>query len=279
MCGAADTPPPADVGGTGTIEPRGGIVLLSGASGAIIRSIKVVAGQKVKQGDLLMLLDDDQQQLDEKIAAIALDEATRHARQSIADEAIALKLASMRYAQAKEDASQYRSLGPNATSRHQIEILDAATEEALGGLTIERRKDTQIRADAAADIETANKRLTITQQILARYRLTAPNDGVILRIDQHVGESLNGTPVIEMGDISAMYVVCQLFQGDLLKVKPGMKATISSNALSKSLTGTVEQVGRLIQATTQAGDVKIKLDDTGLANRLVGMQVDVKITL
>jgi hypothetical protein len=32
-----------------------------------------------------------------------------------------------------------------------------------------------------------------------------------------------------------------------------------------------------VQTNAQIGEVKIKLDDTGLASRLVGMEVDVKI--
>jgi HlyD family secretion protein len=276
VCGAADTQP-ADIGGTGNIEPRGGVVLIGGVPGATIRFIKVQAGQRVKHGDLLMALDDDQQRLDEKIAAIALDEAARNAKQSIADEEVSLELARARYRRVSRDALMYRDLGPDATSQRQIASVDAAAEDARGALTIELRKDAQVRLAAATETETAAKRLEMARDELAKYQVTAPNDGVILQINQHEGENVNGAPVIEMGDISSMYVICQVFQGDLLKVKPGMKATITSNALEKSLAGTVEQVGRLIQNTTQTGDVKIKLADTDLASRLVGMEVEVKI--
>ena len=74
-----------------------------------------------------------------------------------------------------------------------------------------------------------------------------------------------------------MYVAAQVFQGDLLKLKPGMKARISNSALGRELTGTVEQVSRLVDTKAQLGDVRIKLDDTNLASRVVGMEVEVKI--
>lgn len=277
VCGAADSTPNSDIGATGTIEPHGGLVLISGVVGATIKAVMVHVGQTVKKGDLLMTLIDDQQLLDTKVSANALDEARRHAQQSIADEALSLRLAEDHYKRAKKDAQAYRELGPDATSKHQIAELDGAAEDALGALTIERRKYAQVQKDSAADVDSAAKRYEMADSKLRSYHVTAPSDGVILAISQHAGEYLSGTPAIEMGDISAMYVSCQVFQGDLLKVKPGMKATITSNAFDRSLTGKVEYAGRLVQTNAQLGEVKIRLDDTALASRLVGMEVNVKI--
>lgn len=98
-----------------------------------------------------------------------------------------------------------------------------------------------------------------------------------MRIDQHVGELLTGTPAIEMGDIRTMYVICQAFQGDLLKLRPGLRATIKSSAFQNPLKGTVENVGRLVDTKAQLGDVRIKLDNPGLASKVVGMEVEVEI--
>jgi len=277
VCAAADAQPKADIGATGTIEPRGGVILISGVVGATIKSIKVHVGQSVKKGDMLMTLIDDQERLDANVAATSLAEAQRHAKQAIADEAISLKLAQDRYRRADQDAQSYRELGPNATSQHQMGVLDAAAEDAKMAMTIERRKYAQVASDAAADIDSANKHFEMAKDKLASYQVTAPSDGVILAVNQHAGEYLSGAPAVAMGDISSMYVSCQVFQGDLLKVRPGMQAVVTSNAFDKSLTGRVEYAGRLVQTNAQIGEVKIKLDDTGLASRLVGMEVDVKI--
>jgi HlyD family secretion protein len=279
ICGAADTAPPSDIGGTGHIEPRGGVVVIGGPGGAVIRSIKVHAGQAVKRGQVLMLLDDTQPRLDAKNAATALDIAKRNAQQAVAGEAVSLKLAAEHYRQAKQLADGYRSLGPDVTSLHQRQIYDSAVEDAHGALVIERGKEAQVRASSAADVATATNRLLAAQDNLAKFQITAPSDGVILLITQHEGELSSGGPLIQLGDISQMYVTCQVFQGDLLKVRPGLKATITSNAMNKTLTGTVVSVGRLIDTTTQTGNVRIRLNETDLASRLVGMEVEVKILL
>src|ERR1700744_833626 len=198
ICGAADTAPPGDIGGTGHIEPRGGVIAIGGAGGARIRSIAVHAGQAVKRGQVLMLLDDTQARLDAKNAASALDIAQRNARQNVADEAISLKLAVNHYRQAERLAQGYRSLGPDATSLNQRQTYDSAAQDAHGALVIERGKDAQVRASAAADVATAQNHLLAAQDTLAHYQVTAPSDGVILAISQHEGELSSGGPLIEL---------------------------------------------------------------------------------
>jgi len=266
-----------DIGGTGRIEPEGGVVLLGGVQGAKILSISVHPGQMVRRGDLLMTLDDREARDNEKIAELALAQAQKDAAQSLAAELVAVRIADEHWQRASRDAENYRALGPDATSEKMIADNEQAANEARLQLGVERKREGQIRADNAASILSATKRLEIEQQKLAQYRVAAPSNGTILRIDQHVGETLTGGPAIEMGDIRTMYVVCQAFQGDLLKLRPGMRATIKSSAFQKPLKGTVDNVGRLVDTKAQLGDVRIKLDDPRVASKVVDMEVEVEI--
>jgi cobalt-zinc-cadmium efflux system membrane fusion protein len=267
-----------DIGGTGHIEPSGGVVLLSGVAGARILSIAVRPGQLVKHGDLLMTLDDREQKANTQIADLSLVEAKRDAATNLSAEQVQVEIADERWQRAESDATRYRSLGPDATSVTQLGSYEQAAEEARLQLGVEEKKEQQIRADNAANISSATKRLQIEQQKLALYRVVAPSDGTILKIDQHVGENVQGTgTVIEMGDVRSMYVICQAFQGDLLKLRPGMRATIKNNAFQNPLKGVVENVGRLVDTKAQLGDVRIKLDDPKIASKVVGMEVEVEI--
>jgi HlyD family secretion protein len=266
-----------NIGGTGRIEPAGGVVVLDGVQGARILSISVHAGQMVKRGDLLMTLDDREERDSEKIADVALAQARKDAAQNLAAELVAVRIAEERWQRAARDARNYRALGPDATSERAIADNEQAANEARLQLDVERKKESQVRADNAASILSATKRLEIEQQKLALYRVTAPSNGTILRVDQHAGEALTGGPAIEMGDIGTMYVVCQAFQGDLLKLRPGMRATIKSSAFDKPLKGTVDNVGRLVDTKAQLGDVRIRLDDSRIASKVVDMEVEVEI--
>lgn len=265
------------IGGNGKIEPRGGVILLSGVLGATVESIEVRVGDAVKRGQLLMVLDDSSVSISEKMAETAFEQAQAHAKESVNDETLSLHLAEERSRQAEKNLSNYRSMGSDSVSSKQMSDLSLAAEDARTSLKIERTKAQQTRADAKINVDSAAKSLQLAKIKLASYRITAPSDGVILRIDQRVGENLVAGPAIEMGDITVMYVIGRIFQGDLSKVKPGMRARIKSSALPKSLAGTVERVGRLIDTNVQLGDVRIKLDDPHLASRLVGMEVEVQI--
>lgn len=266
-----------DIGGTGRIEPNGGVVLLNGVPGAKILSIAVHPDQMVKRGDLLMTLDDREQRANEQIAELALAQARKDAAQALAAARTSVSVDEERFQRATRDAANYRAMGPDATSQKQIADMEQNANETRMQLEIDRKKESQVRADNAASISSASKKLDIEKQRLALYRVTAPLDGMILRIDQHVGESIAGTSAIEMGDIRTMYVICQAFQGDLLKLRPGLRATIKSSAFQSPLKGTVENVGRLVDTKAQLGDVRIKLDNPRLASKVVGMEVEVEI--
>jgi multidrug resistance efflux pump len=266
-----------DIGGTGRIEPDGGVVALNGVQGARILAIAVRPGQMVKKGDLLMTLDDREQLVSTQIAEVALAQARKDAAQNLAAAQLAGRIDSERLQHAVKNAEDYKALGPDATSEKQIADTEQTANEAQMQLDQDKKRESQVRFDNAATISSATKRLEIERHKLSQYRMTAPISGMILRLDQHVGENLTGAPAIEMGDIRKMYVICQAFQGDLLKLHPGLRASIKSSAFAKPLKGVVENVGRLVDTKAQLGDVRIKLDDPRLASRVVGMEVEVEI--
>ncbi len=266
-----------DIGGTGRIEPNGGVVLLNGVQGARVLSIPVHPDQMVRRGDLLMTLDDTEQRANTRIAELSLAETKKDGAQNLVAAEEAVRIDEGRLKRSARDAENYRALGPDTTSEKQIADMEQAASEARMQLELDREKENQVRVDNTSNINSAVKRLQIEQQKLALYRMVAPIDGMILRVDQHVGENLTGAAAIEMGDIRAMYVICQAFQGDLLKLRPGLRATIKSSAFSRPLKGTVENVGRLVDTKAQLGDVRIRLDNPSVASRVVGMEVEVEI--
>jgi multidrug resistance efflux pump len=105
----------------------------------------------------------------------------------------------------------------------------------------------------------------------------APSDGVILKIRRQIGETLGSDPVVLMADVSQMYVVCDVFEGDVRRIKEGMQASASAKSLAEPLRGVVDRVGRIIDTTRKLAEVIIRLDDAQAAERLIGMEVQVTI--
>jgi HlyD family secretion protein len=88
-----------------------------------------------------------------------------------------------------------------------------------------------------------------------------------------------------------MYAVAEVYETDIGLVRVGQKGRVTSPVLSEALTGTVEQIGNMIAkndildvdptANTDARvvEVKIRLDNSAPAARLINLQVYVLIFL
>jgi HlyD family secretion protein len=86
-----------------------------------------------------------------------------------------------------------------------------------------------------------------------------------------------------------MYAVAEVYETDAGLVRPGQQATVTSPALSKALTGTVERVGRMIykndvlhvdpaaDADARVVEAWILLETSEAASHLINLQVDVVI--
>lgn len=136
---------------------------------------------------------------------------------------------------------------------------------------------------------------TAVQQAKADQDLTylrAPISGTVLKIHTKTGEVIGTSGFAEIGKTSQMYVVAEVYQTDIQKVRVGQKATITSPALPTKLQGSVSEVGwqvdkQSIFSLNPSADtdrkivqVKISIDDPAdsqRVSRLTNLQVDVAI--
>jgi HlyD family secretion protein len=161
----------------------------------------------------------------------------------------------------------------------------------LGSIKEVRPVDLQL---AQSEVKSA---MTAIKQAKADMDLTyikAPIDGKILKIHARTGEVISTSGFAEIGKISQMFVVAEVYQTDIQKVRLGQKATIASPAISQPLQGTVSEIGwqvdkQNIFSLNPGSDtdrkivqVKIRLDnpaDSKRVARLTNLQVDVAIKI
>ncbi len=260
-----------NTGAVGQITPAGGIIDLNASGNAIITSVRVEIGDQVKAGQLLATVRDDTANHEE--AARQLDRAKKSAAEQVAAQEASVRQAEQQLAQAAREYKSYKALGPNSTSARDMGRAKDAVTNAELALRIEKSKLVVTRGNAANSVADATRQMKLAT---AAEEIRAPVDGTILFVDKRVGAHPNG-PVVRMGDLRTMYVVCQVYEGDLLKLRRGMRATIKSATLPHPLAGTVESVGRIVDTRAKLGEVRIRLDHPDPANRLVGMEVDVVI--
>ncbi|BBD63733.1 DevB family ABC exporter membrane fusion protein [Nostoc commune NIES-4072] len=144
-------------------------------------------------------------------------------------------------------------------------------------------------AESKVQVESANSNLKLA---IARLELTiirAPQSGQILKIFAHSGEAISDQGILQIGNTQQMYVVAEVYETDIHRVKVGQTAIISSSAFSKSIPGVVEQMGLQVgkkdvlntdpaaKIDARVIEVKIRLTDSKLVTRLTNLAVNVLI--
>lgn len=143
---------------------------------------------------------------------------------------------------------------------------------------------------AEAQLQTAMVNIGKAEVELDLAQVRAPIDGQVLKINSKTGEVVSQTNgVVDLGNTSQMYVVAEIYETDIGKIKVGQTATIESEAFEGLITGKVERIGLRIAKNDVLGtdpaaktdvriiEVKIKLDDSTKVSGLTNLQVRVKI--
>jgi len=194
-----------------------------------VKSISVVEGQKVKHGDVLLVIDDAVQRATaEQLAAQAdaasalLDELRAQPRKETLDVVNAQVVAAQAVLKTAQDAFNKQSaaytVNPKAVSRDALDAASNALASAQAGLEVASRQHDLVRAGAwVYDIRNQERQYRALSQgaasakaLLSKYTLRAPADGVVMAIHPAVGGFVSAqgaydtytqgmTPVIVLG--------------------------------------------------------------------------------
>jgi HlyD family secretion protein len=145
---------------------------------------------------------------------------------------------------------------------------------------------------AEAQLQTAIVNIKKAEVDLDLAQVRAPIDGQVLKINSKIGEVVSQTNgVIDLGNTNQMYVVAEIYETDIGKIKVGQKAVIQSEAFEGEITGKVDRIGLRIAKNDVLGtdpaaktdvriiEVKIKLDDSKKVSGLTNLQVRVKVDM
>jgi len=143
---------------------------------------------------------------------------------------------------------------------------------------------------AEAQLQTAIVNVKKAEIDLDLSQVRAPINGQILKVNSKIGETVSqNNGVVEIGNTQQMYVVAEIYETDIGKIKVGQKAIIQSEVFEGEITGKVDQIGLRIAKNDVLGtdpaaktdariiEVKIKLDNSQKVSGLTNLQVRVKI--
>jgi HlyD family secretion protein len=182
----------------------------------------------------------------------------------------------------------------NASLKRTIETLQKQLNESqarLNSIVEIRPTDVQL---AQANVKSAIASVQQAQAELNLSSIRSPIDAQVLKINTWTGEIIGNKGILELGQTQQMYVVAEVYETDIKKVRLGQLVTITGEAFTGKLKGTVTdiglQVGRQNIFNTNPGsdtdnkivDVKIRIDksaDNQRVSSLTNLQVQALIQL
>lgn len=243
---------------------------LSTIVGGRIEYLGVKEGDKVKKGQLLLKLWNDDQQAQAALAQTQIALAARRV-----DEACLVAV------NAENEAKRQGELREKG-------FVSASKEEAARTEAAARRASCNT---AKADVTQTEARLKATRVEQGRVALYAPFDGTVAKIVGELGEystpsppGVPTPPAIDLIDDSCLYVKAPMDEVDAPKIVAGQTVRISLDALpGKQLAGKVRRVAPYVSAVEKQArtvDVEVDFAEPDKAGKLlVGYSADVEIIL
>jgi HlyD family secretion protein len=277
----------------GRVLPASGIVDVPGTPGDTVLEIKVKEGDWVEPGQSLAILSSGKE-AQRRLAQSEKDLAA--ARASAAQD---VEIGQARVAAAETEATitkerydrMYSARNSEFISPDQLADRTVAMGTANVKLLDARQALDRARRDGEKSVQAAEDGVRAARAALALAEVQSPIHGRVLKTLVRPGSTAGTAGLFKVGDTSAMVVVAEVYQDDILRVKPGQRATISAVALPEKMTGVVASVSSLIfrnslesfdpnqSSQTRIVEVTIKMDKVAPLDRLVLLQVDVSLAL
>ncbi len=242
---------------------------LSTIMGGRIEFLGVKEGDRVKKGQLLMKLWNDDQKAQQTLA-----EAQR-------------AVSAQRVKEVCTTAASSRREAERQTSLKNKGFVSEAREDAAKSEADARSAACET---ARADVTQASARVGVTKIEQGRMTLYAPFDGTVANIVGELGEystpsppGVPTPPAIDLIDDSCLYINAPMDEVDAPKIKAGLPVRVTLDALPKQpLQGKVRRVAPYVLAVEKQArtvDVEVDFDMPASGGLLVGYSADVEIVL
>jgi HlyD family secretion protein len=282
------------VSAMGRVLPGSGVFDVAGPGGDTVDAVLVNEGDWVDAGTTLARLRSAKENTERVRRAEA--ELATIGKQTAADVAVARQL----LAAAEEEATVAQARLQRIQAARDSEFISPDTIEARSlAHSAAQAKLAQARQDVARaerqgqkEAQAAESELRLARTLLAASHVQAPVRARVLKVLARPGQPTGRQELFKLGDTSTMHVIAEVYESDILKIKQGQRATVSSISFAaKPMTGVVENVSGLVYRNTlqtmdpsaqvfaRVVEVVIRMDAVEPLDRLVYLQVDVKITL
>jgi len=245
-----------------------------------VRKIHVHEGQKVKQGDLLVQLDDVEAraQLAKALAQLkGAEVGSSSLQQGGTTEQILTRQADLTKAQAELEASTrnldavQRLQQKGAASQDEViaarqRVSKAQADVSLLSQKIGNRYSTAERSRSEAEVADARAAISAAQQMVEDSNIRAPFSGTVYSVPVRQGAWVNaGDLLIQVADLSSMQVRTYVDEPEIGQLAPGQGVSVSWDAVpGRVWTGKVKTVPTTVvqHGTRTVGEVLCSVDNT-----------------
>ncbi len=179
----------------------------------------------------------------------------------------------------------------------QLQRLQMSSQQKIQEAQANLAQITEVRSvdvvAAVAEINSALAAMNQAQVNLNQAYVRSPQDGQVLAIHTQPGEIVSSSGIAEIGQTSQMYVIAEVYESDISKVKVGQSVRVIGDYLPTEMQGIVERKGLQIKRQNVVNtdptsnidnrvvEVKIRLNTTSSqqAADLTNMQVKAVIEL
>jgi len=220
--------------------------------GGIARHVNAELGQNVRQGQTLAVVfsDDLAKAQSEYLSTVAeLDEHHIHHSRT-------MKLVEI-------GAASREELEQATTKLRTAEAEVASQRERLVLLGLPAQRISQLKSSA---------------QITSEVSLPAPVSGTVISRSVNPGEVIAADKeLLRVSDLSSVWVIAQVYEKDLGKIRMGSGASVTSDAYAgRVFRGHVSYIDPVIDQTTRTAQVRIELANPGELLK-IGMFVNVEL--
>lgn len=290
----------------GKVEPRNGeIKIMSKIPGRIVE-VLVEINDTVKQGDLLIRLDDEEARARLRAARAEADARKRSRdvtdvnrladRRREADDDVYDARFELFDAREEMDAEAEKLRDGDSTeekldaARKKVADAKVKLKDALAKLRkAQRAKKVPLETLRESALSKARAEVALAEAALRHTQIRAPSDGSVLDVLAKVGEMTIPTPrsiLLRFGDMTALRVRAEVEERDVGNVRVGQRVMVRSNAFpGKEFPGKVRTRARTLgpnkisaagpRRPTDLDVLEALVDLEGMPPLLPGMRVDV----
>jgi HlyD family secretion protein len=253
----------------GTVKARKRANLSSDIGGRVVY-LDAHEGKRVKQGQLLLKVDDSELKASVGLTERAFESATATMKEAC----VASELA-------KKDYDRNKSL-------HQQGIVSDAILDQFSN----QYETARARCDAArADASRVRANVDVAKAALLKTEVRAPFNGIVVQVTTELGEFVTPSPpgvpippVIDMLDDTGIYVEAPIDETDAAKLRTGLPVRVSLDPYpDKSFPATLTRIASFVhdvEGQNRTVDAECEFNDRDFARKLLpGTSADLEIIL